>query len=370
MFGYRVRGGDTELENHLKTCSRNASYISKTSQNELIYCCGKFIKDVLMKDIKESNFFSILTDEASDCSNQEQLSFALRFVDKDGEIREEFLGFLHCELGLFGKALAETILTEIGNLTLDINNCRGQRYDGAASVSGHINGLSAHIVRVNEKAVYTHCHSHRLDLVVAASCSIQYVRNILDQIKELSFFFNFSEPRQKMLDLSIENHALDCLKKKLKNVCRKRWVEQIPGLDYFEDLYISIVFCLESMIVNEWRVCNMETSTKASSFYKLIASFDFITTLVLTRSILDLTLPVTELLQGKEIDMADASHLLDSLKSVILSKRNNVDDFHNNCYRIILEMADKVSINETKPRTAAFQKNRNKVPSKSVSDYF
>ena len=56
-LGYRVRGGDTELENHLKTCSRNASCISKTSQNELIYCCGKFIKDVLIKDIKESNFF-------------------------------------------------------------------------------------------------------------------------------------------------------------------------------------------------------------------------------------------------------------------------------------------------------------------------
>ena len=60
------------------------------------------------------------------------MSLVLRFVDKDGEIREEFLVFLHCELGLTGIALAETILTEIGNLTLDINNCRGQAYDGAA----------------------------------------------------------------------------------------------------------------------------------------------------------------------------------------------------------------------------------------------
>ena len=77
------------------------------------------------------------------------MSLVLRFVDKDGEIREEFLGFLHCELGLTGKALAETILTEIGNLTLDINNCRGQGYDGAASVSGHINGVSAHIIMIN-----------------------------------------------------------------------------------------------------------------------------------------------------------------------------------------------------------------------------
>ena len=55
------------------------------------------------------------------------------------------------------------------------------------------------------------------------------------------------------------------------------------------------------MSVNEGRVCNNETSTKASTFYKSIASFNFIATLVLTRSILDLTLPVTELLQRKEL---------------------------------------------------------------------
>ena len=124
------------------------------------------------------------------------------------------------------------------------------------------------------------------------------------------------------------------------------------------------------MGVNEGRVCNRETSIKASSFYKLIASFDFIATLVLSRSILDLTLPVTELLHEKEIDMADAYHLLDSLKSVIFSKRNTVDEFHNNCYRIILEISNKVDISETKPRAAAFQKNRHNVPSESVSDCF
>ena len=54
--------------------------------------------------------------------------------------------------------------------------------------------------------------------------------------------------------------------------------------------------------------------------------------------------------------MAEASHLLDSVKSVILSKRNTVDEFDNNCFRIIIEMGNKVSINETKARTYTFQK--------------
>ena len=61
--------------------------------------------------------------------------------------------------------------------------------------------------------------------------------------------------------------------------------------------------------------------------------------MVFTKSILNLPLPVTALLQEKEIDMTDASHLLDSLKNVILSKHNTVHEFHNNCYRITVEIA-------------------------------
>ena len=69
------------LEQHLKTCSKNASYISKTSQNDLISCCGQFITELVVRKIKENQFFSILADEASDCSNQEQLSLVIRYVD-------------------------------------------------------------------------------------------------------------------------------------------------------------------------------------------------------------------------------------------------------------------------------------------------
>ena len=51
-LGYRVRGGDAELENHLKTCSKNANYISKTClpRMSLIYFHGKFTKKVLIED--------------------------------------------------------------------------------------------------------------------------------------------------------------------------------------------------------------------------------------------------------------------------------------------------------------------------------
>ena len=155
VLNYRLRGSVSVLENHLRTCSKNASYICKISQNELINCCGNYIKDTLVKEIKENRFFSILVDEATDCSNQEQLSLVIRFVDGSGEIREEFLESLYCdvELRLYGKAAAETVLNGIANLNLDIQNCHAQAYDGSSSFSGYINGLSAQILCVNEKTI-------------------------------------------------------------------------------------------------------------------------------------------------------------------------------------------------------------------------
>ena len=79
------------------------------------------------------------------------------------------------------------------------------------------------------------------------------------------------------------------------------------------------------MSLNVGRICNQDTSKEALSYYKMLTSFDFISGLVLTRHVLDLTLPVTELLQGPAIDVADSSHLIESLKSLIISKRRNVD---------------------------------------------
>ena len=64
---------------------------------------------------------------------------------------------------------------------------------------------------------------------------------------------------------------------------------------------------------------------KSISYCKLSTSFDFILAKVLTTYAIDLTLPVTDLLQGSALDVLDSSHLIKSLKSLINSKRKNVD---------------------------------------------
>jgi hypothetical protein len=147
------------LEELFKSTSKNMTYKSKTTQNEIIDICGDLITKKITDEIREAKFYSILADEASDCGNIEQLSIVLRYVDKQCQIREKFLGFVPCKKGVSGEALATTIKAFLRDLNLRIDDCRGQGYDGAGNLAGRLSGVAARIQETNEKALYVHCNS-------------------------------------------------------------------------------------------------------------------------------------------------------------------------------------------------------------------
>ena len=97
--------------------------------------------------------------------------------------------FIYCKSSLTGNNLHNKVT--LSSFGLDLQNCRGVGY-GAGAVSGHVNGLLAFILRENSKALYIHCASHRLNLVIGTSCRILSVRNLMDLIKDISCLFNFS----------------------------------------------------------------------------------------------------------------------------------------------------------------------------------
>ena len=130
IINFAIRRGDKALHSHYENSKKNASYLSKTSQNDLIKACSNIIVDDITSRVKKAQYFSVLADEAMDMSGKEQISLTLRFVEDGGVISEEFLGFVHLVNGLCGKDIAEAITTKIFELSLDIKNCRGQGYDG------------------------------------------------------------------------------------------------------------------------------------------------------------------------------------------------------------------------------------------------
>ena len=55
---------------------------------------------------------------------------------------------------------------------LDMQNCRGQAYDGAAAMSGAVNGAAARIRSLHPLAIYQHCRSHCLNLSIMKAATI------------------------------------------------------------------------------------------------------------------------------------------------------------------------------------------------------
>ena len=56
---------------------------------------------------------------------KEQLALIIRFVDKNNEIRKEFLKFIYMDSGVRGEELKSKILETLRDADIDMSYCRG-----------------------------------------------------------------------------------------------------------------------------------------------------------------------------------------------------------------------------------------------------
>ena len=113
-----------------------------------------------------------------------------------------------------------------------------------------------------------------------------------------------------------------------------------------------------------------ETSKSSRSFFKLFHDFQFIFALVVSRYVLERTLPATKLLQKKNADIVDGLALISSLKDIAHSMLVNAKDYHQDWYTTALEIAKKVNVVESKRRTCGQQMHRPNHEHSSTSDYY
>ena len=120
----------------------------------------------ICEDIHSAYYFSLIADECRDVSRTEQLSLCLRFVSRQDNIKERFVGFTDVH-ELDASSLAGEIMRQLGQLGLDPSKCISQCYDGASVMSGHLAGVQAIVQRtLGHGCLYIHCYAHRLNLVL------------------------------------------------------------------------------------------------------------------------------------------------------------------------------------------------------------
>ncbi|XP_050517998.1 52 kDa repressor of the inhibitor of the protein kinase-like [Diabrotica virgifera virgifera] len=364
LLRFRIDAGDKQLEEHVKSCGKNASYISKTIQNDLISCCGEVIKNQIVSQITYAQFFTIIADETTDMSTKEQLSICLRYLDKlTLEIKEDFIMFIDV-VDLTGENIAQKILEALDSLSINIADCRGQAYDGGSNMSGKFQGAQARIRKIQPLAMYSHCASHRLNLVISKACTIPAIRNAVGVVSSVANFFRESAKRLHALD-DERNEEIKKGKHAVKKMCETRWLERHDAVLTFLSSLPSLHATLETMVYSDQAAGN-----NAFSLLHSILSSEFIVSLVVLENVMTLTLPLARKLQAEYMDVLNAMTLIDAtLKSMQEQRANNKE-----CFKRLFEkaqnLASKMGTELKKPRLVGLQRNRPNVQTDTVEDYF
>ncbi len=197
-------------------------YVSHNVQNELMKVMALAVLRKIAASIQQSEFFSIMCDECTDLSNNEQLVICIRWVSSDQlEPHEDILGLYKVD-DICTNTIVHVIKDTLVRLNLSMTKCRGQCYDGASNMSGVRSGVAKQLRDAEPRALFMHCHGHALNLAAGdAIKQSKVMKDALDTTFEVSKLVKFSPKRGAVFDKLKEELATDS--PGFRVLCPTRW---------------------------------------------------------------------------------------------------------------------------------------------------
>lgn len=176
-----------------------ASRDTITKRTQDIY--RQVLKPAVIQGVNSSPYWSLIADESTDTSTQEQLSLFVRYINLNNKrIVEEFLELKrivgHPTAANLFTAVMECIRQENVQNSLPADKLVGLTTDGASVMVSERGGLYGKLKQaVNPKLFLTHCPPHRL---ILASKSGQKILpgDIEKTVSDVLFFFKDSSVRR------------------------------------------------------------------------------------------------------------------------------------------------------------------------------
>lgn len=374
LLRFRIDSGDKDLENHLKNAKSNATYISKTTCNSLIKCCGEEILNTIISQVNESQYYSVLFDETTDVSHHSQLSVSLRYFF-NGTVREDFVGFIDLHLDNYdpsknenvespiepkidGKTLGTSVIRKLQKLGLDLKNCVGVGCDGCSVNVSAVRGAVYEIQKTAVNAVLSSCFNHKLNLSISKTMNVKCVKNAMGIIQEVVSFFNASAKRHFVLKKYLKNS--------LNSPCETRWIERHDSLLQFKTDFLKICNALNE--VSDWNEGN--SSSKAHILSKAICDCEFILTVHVLSEIFNVTLPLSKFLQGRNIGLDNATSYVTNVIDVLKQKRTNSENEFASIIQSASTTLEAFALEIKVPRLTSRQTQRVNTPASNAVDYW
>ena len=198
----------------------STSYLSSTICDELIILMETHVTAKIISDTKKAKYFTISVDSTPDISHIDQLTFILRYVNKEGCPEERFIKFIP-NTGHKGEEIITHVLSTLEDYGLDILNCRGQSYDNASNMSGLYSGLQARVKVVNPLVEYVPCAAHTLNLV--GKCAVESCPGAIHFFAVLKHLYTFFSASTHRWEILVNHLNMKGTGPVVKNLSRTGW---------------------------------------------------------------------------------------------------------------------------------------------------
>ncbi|KAL7598292.1 hypothetical protein Lser_V15G22949 [Lactuca serriola] len=129
LTSYNKTIDDVVLEN----APQNAKYTSPDIQKEILCVLATNVQKAIHDEIGMAKF-CLIVDESQDESKKEQMVIVVRFVDREGHVKERFLDLIHVK-DTTSLTLKNAIMGSLSYHKLSVQDIRGQGYDGAIAAT-------------------------------------------------------------------------------------------------------------------------------------------------------------------------------------------------------------------------------------------
>ncbi|KAK9753674.1 hypothetical protein QE152_g1848 [Popillia japonica] len=251
------------------------------------------------------------------------------------KLREDYLTFVPVH-DLAGAALAGTLKETLVSLGLNLNNLRGQGYDGASAMRGSFRGVQS-IIR--EEYPSRICASHCLNLCLSDASKVTSIRNAFGTINEVCTFFRRSAKRSNIL------------KNRLK-VLKEESNKNVSTL---------IKYC-EASLTRYTGAQDKDDQGNAQALHLAICRFSFIIALKNSERMLGLTYKLSQYLQSTFIDLCTALDSIKEILTVVENIRANAESDFRKIFLKAVNIGNEFGVEPTIPRQVGSQRHRDNYP--------
>ena len=330
---------------------RNATMTSHHIQDELLQAAASVLLGKIKDELK-GQYFAILADEYKDISKRELVAVCIRFM-AGGLIKERAVGFLDTA-DMTARGITEKILEIIAPLALDPKLCVGLCCDGASVMSGYKGGVQALLKETFPSAVYVHCNSHRLNLVLctAAKASLE-ISSFFDNVNQIYSFFTGAQRHARFMEIQKEMGRVKCLE--LQRACDTRWSSKSGSVHKILSLLDEI---LEALC--EYAETRSTSTVEAENLLNQIQTKKFLFLLVSFCKFFDNSDFATKELQSASLCVTTCISLIEQLKAKFVTFR----DDSNGDFAEVLRLTDELMEKHDVTKWDVTQSRKRKLPAK------